>query len=107
MPVGAARVEPDQNRIILNAVCLADFGDSGVGFVAMPQISPRNVNWSSRGRHIHLAKLAFEKYFLHKGARRPRRAFLGALCLQGPGNRQVGQIRPEQAVEKRPMDNRD
>ncbi|MCB2147316.1 MAG: FAD-dependent oxidoreductase [Deltaproteobacteria bacterium] len=50
----------------LNAVCLADFGDSGVGFVAMPQIPPRNVNWSSRGRHIHLAKLAFEKYFLHK-----------------------------------------
>ena len=50
----------------LNAVCLADFGDSGVGFVAMPQIPPRNVNWSSRGKHIHLAKLAFEKYFLHK-----------------------------------------
>ncbi len=50
----------------LNAVCLADFGDSGVGFVAVPQIPPRNVNWSSRGKHIHLGKIAFEKYFLHK-----------------------------------------
>ena len=50
----------------LNAICLADFGDSGVGFVAVPQIPPRNVNWSSRGRHIHLGKIAFEKYFLHK-----------------------------------------
>jgi len=49
-----------------NAVCLADFGNSGVGFVAIPQIPPRNINWSSRGRHIHLAKIAFEKYFLHK-----------------------------------------
>jgi len=49
-----------------NAVCLADFGDSGVGFVAIPQIPPRNVNWSSKGKHIHLAKVAFEKYFLHK-----------------------------------------
>jgi len=29
-----------------NAVCLADFGNSGVAFVALPQIPPRNVNWS-------------------------------------------------------------
>ena len=58
---GEAVAEPT-----LNAVCLADFGDSGVGFVAMPQIPPRNVNWSSRGKHIHLGKIAFEKYFLHK-----------------------------------------
>ncbi len=27
----------------LNAVCLADFGDSGIAFVAQPQIPPRNV----------------------------------------------------------------
>lgn len=49
-----------------NAVCLADFGDSGVAFVAMPQIPPRNVNWSSEGRWVHLAKIAFEKYFIRK-----------------------------------------
>jgi sulfide:quinone oxidoreductase len=49
-----------------NAVCLADFGDSGVAFVAQPQIPPRNVNWSSSGKWVHNAKIAFEKYFLRK-----------------------------------------
>jgi sulfide:quinone oxidoreductase len=49
-----------------NAVCLADFGDGGVAFVAMPQIPPRNVNWSSEGRWVHLGKIAFEKYFIGK-----------------------------------------
>lgn len=50
----------------LNAICLADFGNEGVGFVAIPQIPPRNTNWSSRGKHIHLGKIAFEKYFIYK-----------------------------------------
>jgi sulfide:quinone oxidoreductase len=49
-----------------NAVCLADFGDSGVAFVALPQVPPRNVNWSSKGKWVHLAKIAFEKYFMRK-----------------------------------------
>jgi sulfide:quinone oxidoreductase len=49
-----------------NAVCLADFGDSGVAFIAQPQIPPRNVNWSGQGYWVHLAKIAFEKYFLRK-----------------------------------------
>ncbi|KFE36308.1 NAD(P)/FAD-dependent oxidoreductase [Thioclava atlantica] len=49
-----------------NAVCLADFGDSGVAFVAQPQIPPRNVNWSSSGKWVHFAKIGFEKYFLRK-----------------------------------------
>ena len=58
--------DPSTFEPTLNAICLADFGDSGVGFVAVPQIPPRNINWSSHGRHIHLGKIAFEKYFLHK-----------------------------------------
>ena len=49
-----------------NAVCLADFGDRGAAFVALPQIPPRNVNWFSEGRWVHLAKVAFEKYFMRK-----------------------------------------
>jgi sulfide:quinone oxidoreductase len=49
-----------------NAVCLADFGDGGVAFVAMPQIPPRNVNWSSSGKWVHLGKAAFETYFVGK-----------------------------------------
>jgi sulfide:quinone oxidoreductase len=49
-----------------NAVCLADFGDGGVAFVAQPQIPPRNVNWASKGAWVHMAKVGFEKYFLYK-----------------------------------------
>lgn len=49
-----------------NAVCLADFGDDGVAFVALPQIPPRNVNWAGQGYWVHVAKVAFEKYFLRK-----------------------------------------
>ncbi len=53
-------------RATWNAVCLADFGDGGVAFVALPQIPPRNTNWASSGKWVHLAKIAYEKYFLHK-----------------------------------------
>ncbi|MEZ5775859.1 MAG: FAD/NAD(P)-binding oxidoreductase [Hyphomicrobiaceae bacterium] len=49
-----------------NAVCLADFGDGGIAFVAQPQIPPRNVNWSSSGKWVHAAKVGFERYFLRK-----------------------------------------
>ena len=49
-----------------NAVCLADFGDTGAAFVALPQIPPRNVSWFGEGKWVHLAKVAFEKYFLRK-----------------------------------------
>lgn len=49
-----------------NAVCLADFGDGGVAFFAQPQIPPRNLNWSSKGKWVHYAKIGFEKYFIHK-----------------------------------------
>jgi len=49
-----------------NAVCLADMGDTGAAFVALPQIPPRNVTWAKTGKWVHLAKIAFEKYFLYK-----------------------------------------
>ncbi len=57
---------PPDAEATWNAVCLADFGDSGVAFVAQPQIPPRNVNWSSSGAWVHLAKVGFEKYYLRK-----------------------------------------
>ncbi len=49
-----------------NAICLADMGDTGVAFVALPQIPPRNVNWFRKGKWVHMAKIAFEKYFIRK-----------------------------------------
>lgn len=49
-----------------NAICLADMGDTGAAFVALPQMPPRNVNWFKKGKWVHLAKIAFEKYFMRK-----------------------------------------
>ena len=49
-----------------NAICLADMGDTGAAFVAIPQIPPRNVAWFKKGKWVHMAKIAFEKYFLRK-----------------------------------------
>ena len=49
-----------------NAICLADMGDTGAAFVALPQLPPRNVNWFRKGKWVHLGKIAFEKYFLNK-----------------------------------------
>jgi sulfide:quinone oxidoreductase len=49
-----------------NAFCLADFGDRGVAFMALPQIPPRNTNWSGSGKWVHWAKVGFEKYYMRK-----------------------------------------
>lgn len=49
-----------------NAICLADMGDTGAVFVALPQIPPRNWNWMKKGKWVHYAKIAFEKYFMYK-----------------------------------------
>ncbi len=49
-----------------NALCLADFGDRGMAFLAMPQNPPRNLNWTSSGKWVHYAKVVFEWYFIRK-----------------------------------------
>ena len=58
--------EPATATATWNAICLADMGDTGTAFVAMPQMPPRNVSWMKKGRWVHWAKIAFEKYFLRK-----------------------------------------
>jgi sulfide:quinone oxidoreductase len=72
-----------------NAICLADFGDDGVAFVAQPQIPPRNVNWSASGKWVHLAKVAFEKYFLRKIRRGESEPFYERLALHVMGIRKL------------------
>lgn len=72
-----------------NAVCLADFGDGGVAFVAQPQIPPRNLNWSSSGKWVHVAKIGFEKYFLHKVRRGTSEPFYEKLALHALGIRKL------------------
>ena len=58
--------KPADHKGTWNAICLADMGDTGAAFVALPQIPPRNVNWFKKGKWVHLAKIAFEKYFIRK-----------------------------------------
>lgn len=75
----AARVEPEHNNIAAeivsrpatvratrNAVRLADMGNKGIAFVALPQIPPRDVTRAKAGRWVQWAKIGFEWYFLRK-----------------------------------------
>ncbi|MBP1843250.1 sulfide:quinone oxidoreductase [Rhizobium petrolearium] len=80
-----------------NAVCLADFGDDGIAFVAQPQIPPRNVNWSSQGRWVHAAKVGFEKYFLHKVRQGKSDTFYENLVLDLLGIKKLKEIHMETA----------
>ena len=48
-----------------NAFCLADMGDTGAAFIAVPQIPPRNLTWAKMGKWVHWSKVAFEKYFIY------------------------------------------
>jgi sulfide:quinone oxidoreductase len=58
--------KPPSHKGTWNALCLADLGDTGVAFLAKPQIPPRNVTWASKGRWVHWMKIAFEYYFIRK-----------------------------------------
>lgn len=75
-----------------NAVCLADFGDDGIAFVAQPQIPPRNVNWASQGKWVHAAKIGFEKYFLRKVRQGKADTFYENLVLDMLGIRKLKEI---------------
>ena len=75
-----------------NAVCLADFGDYGIAFIAQPQIPPRNVNWSSSGMWVHAAKVGFEKYFLHKIRSGVSEPFYEKLAMQALGIDKLKQV---------------
>jgi sulfide:quinone oxidoreductase len=83
--------EPDAEAT-WNAVCLADFGDSGVAFVAEPEIPPRNVNWSAKGRWVHYAKVAFEKFFLRKIRLGDSEPFYERFVLEQLGIRKVKKV---------------
>ncbi|MBI5942648.1 MAG: FAD-dependent oxidoreductase [Caulobacterales bacterium] len=80
---------PATHEATWNAICLADFGDGGVAFVAQPQIPPRNVNWSASGKWVHLAKVGFEKYFLAKVKRGESEPFYEKLALDVMGIRKI------------------
>lgn len=79
-----------ENEASWNAICLADFGDGGVAFVAQPQIPPRNVNWAVQGKWVHRAKVLFEQYFLYKVKHGQAEPFYEKLALRIMG---VGKLK--------------
>ena len=72
-----------------NAICLADMGDTGAAFVALPQIPPRNVTWARKGKWVHWAKVLFEKYFIYKMKRGRTEPFYEKLMLRVLGIRRL------------------
>jgi sulfide:quinone oxidoreductase len=85
-----------------NAVCLADFGDTGVAFVAKPQIPPRNVNWSSSGAWVNAAKVGFEKYYLHKMRTGTAEPIYERLALHALGIEKLKEINIEETKATAP-----
>jgi len=83
-----------------NAVCLADFGDQGIAFVAQPQIPPRNVNWSAQGKWVHAAKIGFEKYFLRKVRLGQSDTFYENLVLDMMGIKKLKDIHLDEVAGK-------
>jgi sulfide:quinone oxidoreductase len=82
-----------QSEATWNAFCLADFGDTGVAFIAKPQNPPRNVNWSAEGKWVHLGKIAFEKYFLRKVKKGKSQPFYEKYVL---GMMDLQKVKPQQ-----------
>ncbi len=58
--------QPPAARGSWNALCLADMGNTGAAFLAMPQNPPRSYTWVNEGRWVRVSKVMFEKYFLRK-----------------------------------------
>lgn len=80
---------PSDAEATWNAICLADMGDTGAAFVALPQIPPRNVTWAKKGRWVHWAKVLFEKYFIYKMKRGSAEPFYERMMLRLIGARRL------------------
>ncbi len=72
-------------RPALSTICLADMGDTGIAFVAVPQMPPRDMTWSKKGKWVHLAKVSFEKYFMYKMRFGTTEPFFERLLLNAMG----------------------
>jgi len=68
-----------------NAFCLADMGDTGAAFIAVPQIPPRNITWAKKGKWVHWSKIAFEKYFIYNMKRGSTEPLFQKLALKVMG----------------------
>lgn len=55
----------------LEAICMADFGDTGIIFIAAPVLpdsatGKRRISVAKKGRWVNWVKIGFEKFFLTK-----------------------------------------
>jgi sulfide:quinone oxidoreductase len=76
---------PKRETATWNAICLADMGDTGMAFVALPQMAPRDLTWVKKGKWVHLAKIALEKYFLRKMKRGVSEPYYEKVILEALG----------------------
>jgi len=83
--IHAIRGEEPEQVPTWNAFCLADMGDTGAAFIALPQIPPRNMTWAKKGKWVHWAKVAFEKYFIFNMKRGATEPLFQKLALQVMG----------------------
>jgi sulfide:quinone oxidoreductase len=81
--------QPATARGTWNAICLADMGNTGAAFVALPQIPPRNVNWFRKSRWVHWVKILFEKYFMYKMKRGTSEPIYERFMLRALGIRRL------------------
>jgi sulfide:quinone oxidoreductase len=81
--------DPKRETATWNAICLADMGDTGMAFVALPQMAPRDVTWAKKGKWVHLAKIGLEKYFLYKMKRGVSEPFYEKAILEALGIRKL------------------
>lgn len=87
----------------LEAICFADFGDTGIVFLASPvlpdpELGRRRRAIALKGRWVSWAKAGFERYFLAKmrfGAAVP---WFERLSLQGLGLSLVEPIQPQKEI---------
>jgi len=77
--------DPKRETATWNAICLADMGDTGIAFVALPETPPRDLTWAKKGKWVHVAKIALEKYFLYKMRRGVSEPFYERAILRAMG----------------------
>jgi sulfide:quinone oxidoreductase len=61
------------------------YGRYGDGLRGTAADGPRNVTWARKGKWVHLAKIALEKYFLMKMKKGVSEPFFEKAILHGMG----------------------
>jgi len=91
------------NKPTLSAICLADMGNTGVAFIAAPQIPPRNIAWVRGGLWVHWLKIIFEWYFLRKVKTGSVSPFYEryALKLMGIRKRKLSKLRKQARKQRK------